>query len=142
MAKTRVLFVCIHNSARSQMAEALLNRLYGERFEAESAGLTPGTLNPIAVKVMEEKGIDISHNQTHDVFDYFTSGRRYSYVITVCDEASGERCPIFPGIAANLHWSFDDPSSFQGTEAERLDKTREVRNHIEKAIRSWVSSLR
>jgi arsenate reductase len=124
------------------MAEALLNNLYGERFEAESAGLTPGKLNPIAVKVMKEKGIDISHNQTHDVFDYFKSGRRYNYVVTVCDEASGERCPIFPGIASKLHWSFDDPSAFEGSEAERLEKTREVRNQIERAIRNWVSALR
>jgi arsenate reductase len=142
MEKKKVLFVCVHNSARSQMAEALLNNLYGERFEAESAGLTPGKLNPIAVKVMKEKGIDISHNQTHDVFDYFKSGRRYNYVVTVCDEASGERCPIFPGIASKLHWSFDDPSAFEGSEAERLEKTREVRNQIERAIRNWVSALR
>jgi len=141
MAKTRVLFVCIHNSARSQMAEAFLNALYGDRFEAESAGLEPGKLNPMAVRVMKERGIDISRKDTRDVFEFFKSGRRYSYVITVCDEASGERCPIFPGAAAKLHWSFDDPAAFVGSDAERLEKTREVRDQIEKAIRGWVSSL-
>jgi len=141
MAKTRVLFVCIHNSARSQMAEAFLNGLYGDRFEAESAGLEPGRLNPIAVQVMKEIGIDISHKETRDVFDYIKSGRRYSYVITVCDEASGERCPVFPGVAAKLHWSFDDPSAFVGSDAERLERTRQVRNQIERAVRNWVASL-
>lgn len=141
MAKTRVLFVCIHNSARSQMAEAFLNGLYGDRFEAESAGLEPGRLNPIAVLVMKEIGIDISHKETRDVFDYIKSGRRYSYVITVCDEASGERCPVFPGVAAKLHWSFDDPSAFVGSDAERLERTRQVRNQIERAVRNWVASL-
>jgi arsenate reductase len=141
MAKTRVLFVCVHNSARSQMAEALLNNLYGDRFEAESAGLEPGKLNPIAVRAMKERGIDISRNPTNDVFEFFKSGRRYSYVITVCDEASGERCPIFPGISAKLHWSFDDPSSFTGSDTERLEKTVTVRNQIEGRLREWVSSL-
>jgi len=123
------------------MAEALLNSLYGDRFEAESAGLEPGTLNPLAVKAMRERGIDISHHQTKDVFEFFKSGRRYSYVITVCDEANGERCPIFPGIAAKLHWGFEDPSSFTGTDAERLEQTILARNQMEKKIREWVSSL-
>ena len=98
MAKQRVLFVCVHNSARSQMAEAFLKQLAGDRFEVESAGIEPGALNPIVVDAMKEIGIDISGNQTKDVFDFLKRGKAFSYVITVCDEASGERCPIFPGV--------------------------------------------
>ena len=97
MAKPKVLFVCVHNSARSQMAEAWLNHFGGEQFEAESAGLSPGTLNPLVVKVMQEVGIDISHKKTQAVFDLFQTGRLFKYVITVCDETSAEKCPIFPG---------------------------------------------
>ena len=109
MRKKKVLFVCVHNSARSQMAEAWCNHLYGDRFEAESAGLEPGILNPLAVEAMKEVGIDISHNKTQRVFDLFKAGRMFAYVITVCDEASAERCPIFPGVTQRLHWSFPDP---------------------------------
>jgi arsenate reductase len=98
-------------------------------------------LNPLAVKAMRDKAIDISQKQTNDVFEFFKTGRLYSYVITVCDEASGERCPIFPGTSAKLHWSFEDPSSFTGSDADRLEKTIEVRDKIEKKIREWVSSL-
>ncbi len=141
MEKTRVLFVCIHNSARSQMAAALLNDQFGEEFEAESAGLEPGSLNPLAVAAMREMGIDISENETYDVFDFYKEGRRYSYVITVCDEASGERCPLFPGIAKRLHWSFDDPASFTGSEEEKMAKTIIVRNQIQSKIQSWVNAI-
>src|SRR5512143_3211653 len=108
MRKERVLFICIHNSARSQMAEAWLNELGGDRFEAESAGLEPGTLNPLVVEAMQEGGIDISRRPARSVFDVFKSGRMFAYVITVCDEANAERCPIFPGVARGQHWSFPD----------------------------------
>src|SRR6516162_8600548 len=94
--KKRVLFICIHNSARSQMAEAFLNQICGEEFEAQSAGLEPGKLNPIVVEVMREIGFDIAQNKTKAVFDMIKFGQIFSYVITVCDEASAERCPIFP----------------------------------------------
>ena len=97
MDKIKILFVCIHNSARSQMAEAFVNTFHSDKFIAESAGLEPGILNPLVVKSMAEIGIDISKNETKDVFEFFKDGRRYDYVITVCDEASGQRCPIFPG---------------------------------------------
>src|SRR5512135_3370126 len=97
VSKQKVLFVCVHNSARSQMAEALLNRLGRDRFEAMSAGLEPGQLNPCAVRVMGEIGLDISHNQTKDIFSLYKKGELFSYVITVCDEANAERCPTFPG---------------------------------------------
>jgi arsenate reductase len=105
MSKKRVLFVCIHNSARSQMAAAYLRALGGDRFEAESAGLEPGKLNPLAVEAMRRAGIDISRAPTQSVFDLFKTGRRYEYVISVCDGASAERCPIFPGVTNRLNWS-------------------------------------
>ena len=137
--KRNVLFVCVHNSARSQMAEAFLNRLCPTEFEAYSAGLAPGTLNPVVVKVMKEEGIDLSANKTKSVFEEFRSGKIFSYVIAVCDEASAERCPIFPGVTKRLNWSFADPSSFQGTEAEVAEKTREVRDAIKKRLEQWCA---
>src|SRR6185369_3558449 len=109
--KKKVLFVCIHNSARSQMAEAFLNEICGTEFEAQSAGIEPGNLNPIVVEAMREIGIDISGNKTKAVFDFVRSGSTFNYVITVCDETSAERCPIFPGVTTRLHWSFPDPSA-------------------------------
>ena len=137
MAKQKVLFVCVHNSARSQMAEAWLNHFGGEQFEAESAGLSPGTLNPLVVKVMQEVGIDISHKKTRAVFDLFQTGRLFAYVITVCDETSAEKCPVFPGIAKRFHWSFPDPAALTGTEAEKLATTREIRDLIKVKIANW-----
>ena len=137
----KVLFVCVHNSARSQMAEALMNKYWGDRFEAHSAGLEPGKLNPLAVQSMNEIGIDISGKGTQDVFEIYKSGEIFSYVITVCDETSGERCPIFPGITKRVHWSFDDPGSFTGTDEEKLKKTNEVRDAIKAKIDEWVKGL-
>ncbi|MGD1089927.1 MAG: arsenate reductase ArsC [Verrucomicrobiota bacterium] len=139
--KSRVLFVCIHNSARSQMAEAFLNQICGDEFEAQSAGLEPGKLNPIVVEAMQEIGIDISGNQTKAVFDFIKSGKVFAYVITVCDETSAECCPIFVGITKRLHWSFPDPSAFQGTHEEKLAKTREVRDTIKAKIENWCAEM-
>lgn len=141
MEKTRVLFVCIHNSARSQMAEALLNHLAGDRFYAESAGLEPGTLNPLAVAAMKDIDIDISKKTTQSVFDLYRTGRLYGYVVTVCDESSGERCPTFAGITKRLHWSFEDPATFTGTQEEKLARTTEVRNRIREKIAAWLHEL-
>ena len=138
MQKKKVLFVCIHNSARSQMAEAFLNNMAGDRFEAESAGIEPGALNPLAVEAMKEAGIDISQNKTKGVFEFVKEGKLFNYVITVCDEASAERCPVFPGYAKRLHWSFHDPSTFEGTYEERLEKTRKVRDEIKNRIIEWL----
>lgn len=137
----KVLFVCVHNSARSQMAEAFAN-FYGKgKIFAESAGLEPGTLNPYVVEVMKEKGIDISNNQTKSVFDFYKSGKKYNYVITVCDEASGEQCPIFPGVTERLHWSFEDPSTFVGSKEEILEKVRGVRDKIEQKVKEWIEII-
>ena len=120
------------------MAEAFLNKLAGDRFEAESAGLKKGTLNPVVVEAMKEIGIDISKNQTKDVSGFFKKGRIYSNVITVCDEASAERCPVFPGLEKQLHWSFSDPSQFQGTHEERLAQTRRLRDEIKYKIEEFI----
>jgi arsenate reductase (thioredoxin) len=139
--KRKVLFICVHNSARSQMAEAFLNHICGTEFEADSAGLEPGRLNLSAVQVMREAGIDISGNQTKTVSDILKSGKTFSCVITVCDETSAERCPIFPGAVARLHWSFPDPSGFQGTTEEKLAKTREVRDMIEERMKRWCEEF-
>ena len=141
MEKRRVLFVCIHNSARSQMAEAWLNHLCGDRFEAHSAGLEPGILNPLVVHVMREVEIDISGNKTKPVFDFFKAGNVFSYVITVCDESSAERCPVFPGAVNRLHWSFPDPSALIGSEEEKIAAIRNIRDDIKRAVVKWCSSF-
>lgn len=136
----KVLFVCVHNSARSQMAEAFLKAIGGKHFEVESAGFEPGTLNPIVVAAMKEIGIDISLAKTKSVFDLYKQGRMYQYVISVCDEANSERCPIFPGIIRDrMHWSFRDPSSFKGSPEEKLTQTRIVRDEIKAKITEFVS---
>jgi arsenate reductase len=120
------------------MAEALLNHIAGDKFEATSAGLEKGTLNPLAIEVMSEIGIDISKNQTKDVFDFYKNGYLYNYVVTVCDAANSERCPIFPSVTQTLHWSFEDPSAFTGTEEQKLTKTRKVREEIKTAIGQFI----
>jgi len=136
--KKRVLFLCIHNSARSQMAAAFLKQVAGDRFDVESAGLEPGKVNPLVVTAMKEVGIDISANKTQSVFELFKGGQRFQYVISVCDEASAERCPIFPGVTTRLNWSFADPSTFTGTEQERLNQVVAVRDQIRQKIGEWV----
>jgi arsenate reductase len=141
MIKQKVLFICVHNSARSQMAEAFLKQFAGDKFEVESAGLEPGTLNPLAVEVMKEAGIDISQNKTKSVLDFYRQGREYDYVITVCDESQSARCPVFPGGGRRLHWGFDDPSGFAGSPQEKLEKTRAVRELIKKEIQKFLSSF-
>ncbi len=140
MNKISVLFVCVHNSARSQMAEAFLNQIGGNKFEAKSAGLEPGILNSIVVEVMKEIGIDISKNRTKDVFELFDQGKLYNYVITVCDEASAEKCPVFPKISKQLHWSFTDPSTLQGSYEEKLAQVRKIRDAIRIRIEKFVNS--
>lgn len=138
--KKKVLFVCEFNSARSQMAEALLKNIAGDRFEVESAGLTPGNLNPLAIEVMKEIGIDISGNKTQGVFDLYKAGKRYHYVITVCDK--GNRCPVFPNTLQTLHWVFDDPAKFEGSYEERLTKMRNLRDTIKHTIEEWVKTIK
>ena len=138
----RVLFICVHNSARSQMAEAFLNAGCGDFFEGQSAGLEPGTLNPLAIEVMREVGIDISKNKTQAVFDVFKAGLLFAYVITVCAESEAAGCPIFPGPTQRLHWSFPDPSKFSGSLEEKLERTRKVRDQIDNQIRRFCAEHR
>ncbi len=138
MNKVKVLFVCIHNSARSQMAEAFLNNLGGERFHAESAGMEPGPINPLAVETMAEIGIDISQNKTKSVFDKYKRGELFSYVVAVCDES--QTCPVFPGLRTQtLHWNFEDPETFTGTKAEKLTKIRQVRDAIQEKVKGFIA---
>ena len=141
MKKEKVLFICIHNSARSQMAEAWLNEICGGFFHAQSAGLEPGRLNPLAVQVMQEVDIDISHKKTQAVFDVFKSGELFAYVMTVCVESSAEKCPIFPGPARRLHWSFPDPSRVAGTPEEKLAQVRQIRDQIRARIEQWCAEV-
>lgn len=142
MKKQRVLFICTHNSARSQMAEGFLQRIGGDEFEAYSAGLEPGVINKYAVEVMRETGIDISSKTAKSVFDMVTRGIMFSYVITVCDKETEEKCPVFPGVTQRINWPFDDPSQFSGTHEEVLNKTRKVRDEIEQRIIDFVQSIR
>jgi len=139
LMKKKVLFVCIHNSARSQMAEELLKKHGGERFEAESAGIEPGKLNPVVMKVLKEEGINIEGKVAQSVAELHAEGRVYDYVITVCDEGNAERCPQFPGESERCHWGFTDPSSFSGSDEEKYEKTKEVKEEIEQKIKSFIS---
>ena len=129
--KQRALFVCTHNSARSQMAEGLLRSLAGDRFEALSAGTQATRVRPEAVSVMDELGIDISDQESKTLERYLDE--TFDYVITVCDDAN-EACPVFPGAGKRLHWSFEDPSRAEGSEAERLAAFRSVRDRIRRRI--------
>jgi arsenate reductase len=138
--KTKVLFLCTGNSARSQMAEAFLHRLGAEQFEASSAGLEPKGLNPLTVQVMAEIGYDLSGCRSKSV-DEFLGGQHFHFIITVCDDAD-QNCPrIWPGVHQRLHWSFEDPAAFSGTEAERLTKFRQVRDQIQENILAWVKEI-
>ena len=147
MDAIKVLYVCVHNSARSQMAEAFTNFLGKEgkyredvSIEADSAGFEPGQLNPVVIDVMKEIGIYISKNKTNSVFEFFKQGRRYDYVITVCDESTAEQCPLFPGIVLRKHWSFKDPSSLTGTKEEIKAETRKIRDQIKAAVEEFIKT--
>jgi arsenate reductase len=124
------------------MAEAFLNRLGGELFEAKSAGFEPGRMNPLVVEAMGEIGYDLSANETNSVFEFFKEGKRFNYVITVCDEGAAQRCPIFPGVTHRIHWSFEDPSSFEGSHEEKLAKTRIVRDTIAAQVQEFLDGVK
>lgn len=140
--KAKVLFICVHNSARSRIAEGFLNTRGGELFDAESAGLEPRTVNPLAAEAMREVGIDISRKPGHAVFDVFTSGRLFAYVVTVCGESDAADCPIFPGPTRHLHWPFPDPSKVQGSLAEKLEQVRKIRDAIAQKIDDFCAEHR
>ena len=139
MRKRRVLFFCVHNSARSQMAEAWLRHLGGEAFEVESGGLEPGTVKPLMIAAMREVDIDLSKKRTQSVFDVFKSGRTFDYVIALCDEANAKRCPVFPGAAKLLHWDFPERPKQRQVEAEQLPHFRKVRDLIKDRVTTWMT---
>jgi arsenate reductase len=137
MDKQKVLFLCTGNSARSQMAQAFLNKYGGDHFEAHSAGLEPKGLNPLTVKAMEEIGIDISGQIAKGV-DTYLGKTHFQYLVTVCDDAD-KNCPtVWPGVNERMHWSFEDPARAEGTDEEKLAKFREIRGQIEEKIKSWL----
>jgi arsenate reductase len=142
MLKGKVLFVCVHNSARSQMAEAYLRQMAGDRVEVESAGFEPGPINPLVVEVMKEEGIDLSGKRAQSVFELFKAGRIYQYVITVCEASREEQCPVFPGVTNRLHLPFPDPAQLTGTYQERIEGTRRIRDQIKQAVERLAAELR
>jgi arsenate reductase len=134
--KLKILFICQHNSGRSQIAEAYLRQLHGDHFDIESGGLEPAdVINPLVVAVMAEVGVDLSQKKTQTVFDLFKAGKLYDHVITVCSD-SESKCPIFPGITKRWHWPFPDPAKVTGTEAEKLEQVRGIRNRI----KAWLEN--
>lgn len=139
MDKTRVLFLCTGNSARSQIAEAFLRKYAGDRFEVFSAGLDPKGINPKTIQVMEEIGIDLSNQRSKSLLEYMGKVH-FGYMITVCDRAE-KNCPIFPGMGIRLHWPFEDPASAVGNEEEKLAKFRQVRDQIDTKVREWLLTL-
>ena len=141
MDKKRVLFICGHNSGRSQIAEAFLKDMAGDWIHVESAGLEPKPVNPLVVEVMLEIGYDLSQAQSDSVFEFFKAGRLYDYVITVCDETAAGQCPVFPGITKRFHWPFRDPEELGGTHEEKLNDLRQIREQIREKVADWVKSV-
>jgi arsenate reductase len=134
--KIRVLFICIHNSGRSIIAETYLKHLAGEAFEVESAGFEPSdSINPLVIDVMKEEGFDISYKKPQSVFDLFKQGKLYQHVITVCQDGE-DKCPIFPGITKRWHMPFMDPAQVEGTTEEKKEKVRKIRN----MIKDWLEN--
>lgn len=141
MSKIKVLFLCTGNSARSQMAEALLRRYAGDSFDVFSAGLEPKGINPLTTQVMEEIGISLEGHYAKHVNEYMGK-THFGYLITVCSDAE-QRCPsTFPGISHRLHWAFEDPAAFEGPDEEKVRRFRKVRDQIDQRIRSWLSELK
>jgi arsenate reductase (thioredoxin) len=137
--KTKVLFLCTGNSARSQMGEAMLRKYAGDRFEVHSAGLEPSVINPFTVRVLEEAGIDANGQYAKPLADYVGKAH-FGYLITVCSKAE-EKCPIFPGMGVRMHWPFEDPAAFEGSDEEKLVKFRQIRDQIEARVKEWVQEL-
>jgi arsenate reductase len=141
-ADVRVLFVCVHNAARSRMAEALLRELGGPGFEVTSAGFEPREVNPLVVDALAEIHLSLpSVAAQPSVFELFTAGRHFHYVIGVCDEEHGRKCPLFPGVTQRIYWSFPDPATFTGSHEERLARVIEVREALRARIEAWLTAL-
>lgn len=136
--KKKVLFICVHNSARSQMAEEYLRLLGKEQYETESAGYEPTEINPLVIKAMMEEGVDLSHKKTQDIYDLVRQSKFFGYVITVCERAKEKECPIFPGIHTRLYWELENPENFTGTEEEKLEKVRALRDQIKEMVKEFI----
>jgi len=134
------MFVCIHNSARSQMCEALVRHYAGERFEVHSSGIEAGKLNPLVVQAMAEIGISMEGHYAKPAQAYIDAQEVFDYVVTVCDESSAERCPMFPGKHQRLHWGFPDPSAIKGTDEEKLAEIRPIRDDIRTRVLKWLET--
>ncbi len=134
--KTKLIVLCTGNSARSQMAEAFLRRYASKRFDIYSAGFVIKGVNPYTIKVMEEIGYDMSSHYSKSLNQYLDK-IHFKIVITVCSKAE-EMCPIIPGVEIKLHWPFEDPASFEGTEKEKLMKFREIRDKMHEHVKSWL----
>ncbi len=137
--KIRVLFICVHNSGRSQMAEAFLNQMAGDRFHAESAGFRPTQINPLVAEAMAEIGLDLAQKETRSVFKLYQDGNLYDYVITVCEESAENQCPLFPGVTRRLNWPFDNPETLKGNHEEKLSQVKRIRDEIKSRIASWLT---
>lgn len=140
MKKTRIMFVCIHNSARSQMAEAFVRHYAADRFDVHSSGIEAGKLNPLVVQAMAEVGVSMDGHFAKGAQEYIDRKEVFDYVVTVCDESSAERCPMFPGKHARMHWGFPDPSAITGTDDEKLAGIRPIRDAIEKKVKEWIAT--
>ncbi len=141
MEKKDVLFVCVSNSARSQMAEAYVKMLSDGKISAESAGYQPGVINPLVVEAMQEEGIDLHDKTTQSVFELFKKGNSYKAVVTVCYESEGGNCPIFPGMTHRLHLPFTDPATLEGTHDEKMAEVRKIRDDIKAMVQDFLDWL-
>ena len=139
VAKPKVLFLCTHNSARSQMAEAFLRKYAGDLFDVYSAGLEPAEIHPYTKQVMGELGIDLSGHTAKGLQQYLGEVH-FAYLITVCSKAD-QLCPIFPGMGQRLSWPFEDPAALEGSPEQKLEKFRQVRDQIEQRIQQWLTEL-
>lgn len=137
--KPKVIFLCIENRARSQMAEALLRHFAGDRFEVYSAGFEPSPIHPAVYKVMEEEGLSLENHYPKSVYDFLTK-IHFGYVITVCEKAEA-KCPIFPGVGQRIFWPVEDPAAFEGSEEATLEKFREARDQLKQHILVWLDDL-
>jgi arsenate reductase len=135
------MFICIHNSGRSQMREAFARAYAGDQFEVMSAGIESGTLNPLVVRAMGEIGVSMKGHYAKKAQDLVDREQRFDYVITVCDESNAERCPLFPGKHTRMHWGFPDPSALKGSDEEKLAGIRLIRDAIQKKVQDWIESL-
>ncbi len=138
MKKKRVMFVCIHNSARSQMCEAFVRHYADEHVDVHSSGIEKGVLNPLVVEAMSEIGISMENQVAKSVSEYIDRKEVFDYVITVCDETSAERCPLFPGKHTRLHWGFEDPSALTGSKEKKLEGIRVIRDAIGQQVLTWL----